>query len=212
MLAQLAQFSALEQMLNVATNTEKQTALGLVGQFVEYSYVDEYGYTQWDIGKVDYVQTYGGNILLGIGDREVTMDDIYQVISPDNLTTGSSAFETIGQTVQAVIEVENEDGTYTTTIIEGEVLEVRMKDDTIYVVLGTGDKELEIEFTDVQNVVTNPTVTGKQVEGTVVDEDGETITVSGIAEYVYMQEDITYLYVNGYYVNFDDITSVKDPS
>ncbi|OOB77527.1 MAG: flagellar hook capping protein [Epulopiscium sp. Nuni2H_MBin001] len=210
MLAQLAQFTALEQMTNIATATEKQTALSMVGNTIEYSYNNpETGALEYLIGNVDYVKTYGSETLLGIGEHEITLDSVQQVINATNITGSSTAFDTLGKTVQAVIEASNLYGGTESTIVEGEVLEVRMIEGVPHIVLGTGDQELEVAFSDVQNIVDNPTVTGSWVEGSAY-VDGEKIAVSGIAEYVYMQQHNTYLYIDGYMVNFNDVTSVKN--
>ncbi|OOO00124.1 MAG: hypothetical protein ATN35_08915 [Epulopiscium sp. Nele67-Bin004] len=209
MLAQLAQFSALEQMTNIANITEKQMALDMVGSFIEY--VDySNGGIDYTIGQVEYVKVSGSTTYLGVNGTEIEMDQVQYVYDSSNITSGSSAFETIGKTIQAVVDMAIY-GDAESTIIEGEVLEVRLDGTTAYVVVGTGDKEVVIEFENVQSLVDNPTITGREVTGTVLDDDGNEITITGIAQYVAVQENNTYIYVNGYYMNFDDLEAVRDP-
>lgn len=227
MMAQLAQFTALEQMMNVATATNKQLAHSMIGDYVEYQYKDEAGRLQVKVGKIDYVKTTGSDILIGIGEHEVTMEDIKKVVDSGNIQADSSAFELIGQTVQAVVEGKADaEGKKENTIIEGEVLQVVMKDSKPYVVIGTGDKRVEISLENVKNVVEKPTITNKHITGTVTqkkkDPDGnlleetETIEVSGKVQYIAMQKDNTYIYIydeaknNYYFVNFDDIKTVNN--
>ena len=69
MLAQLAQFTALEQMMIVAQASQKQLANGMVGKYVEYLYKDTAaGTSTYEVGKVDYVKLNGDTPMLGIGD------------------------------------------------------------------------------------------------------------------------------------------------
>lgn len=210
MIAQLAQFSALEQMMNVAQSTNKQTAFGLVGEIVEYAYEDpESGKLEYPLGKVDTVRIEGENIFLTIGGKEIALEDVQQVIDSSNITQDTTPYETIGKTIQATIEQTKEDGSTESVIIEGEVLEVRIKDDKHFVVIGNGEQEVEIEYEKVQTIIEEPTITGKFVEGTYVNDDGEEVSISGEAEYLKMTEDATYVYVDGKLINFEDVTSIK---
>lgn len=85
-----------------------------------------------------------------------------------------------------------------------------MKDGESYVVVGTGDKAVEIELSDVQNVVEVPSITDKWVTATVTDADGKEQEIAGIAEYVVVQKEQTYVYVDGHYVPFDNIKTIKE--
>ncbi len=211
MLAQLAQFTALEQMMNVALSTNKQTAFGLVDEVVEYVYQDpDSGQIQYLLGKVEAAKVSGDDVFLVIDGKDIEMSAIQQVISQDNITSGMTPYETIGKTIQAVInQLDATTGALEQVILEGEVLEVRIKNGESFVVVGTGDNAVEIPFESVQTIVPNPTITGKNIEATAIDENGDTITVTGLAEYISMRENGTYVYVNGYFVNFNDIISIQ---
>lgn len=210
MLAQLAQFTALEQMMNVAQVNQKQLASNLIGKYVEYSYKDPAtGQTNYYIGKVDYVNLNGESPVLGIGDKEVSIDDIYNVVDGSNIQANTSAFDVIGKTVQATMEEKGPDGNMQSVIIEGEVQKVTLKDGTPYVVIGTGSQVLEIPYSDVKNIVENTSVTGREVTAEIKNEDGKTETITGIAEYIKVTSEGTFVFVNGKFVDFNDITSVK---
>ena len=210
MLAQLAQFTALEQMMNVAQASQKQLASNMIGKYVEYSYTDSTtGTTTYNVGKVDYVNINGETSTLGIGELEVSIEDVYAIVDSSNIEATTSAFDVIGQTVQATMSETNTAGTKETVIIEGEVQSVSMKNGVPYVVMGTSDKKVEIPYSDVQNIVENTSVTGREVIATITDSDGKEQTISGTAEYIKVTSDGTYVYVNSQFVNFNNITSVK---
>lgn len=211
MLAQLAQFSALEQMMNVAQTGQKQLANGMIGKYVEYVYTDSTtGVSEYRIGKVDYVTIKGDTPTLGIGDVEVSLEDIYQVVDSSNIDANTTAFQLLGKTVQGTIEQTNAEGKKENIIIEGEVLGISMKDGKPYLVVGTGDQAVEIDFNNVQNIVDVPSITGKTVTGTVTDKEGNKTTVTGVAEYVLINAAGTYVYVDGQLIDFNDIGKIEN--
>lgn len=210
MLAQLAQFTALEQMMNVSQASQKQLASGMIGKYVEYYSTDSTtGASGYQYGKVDYVNLNGDTPTLGIGEVEVSLEDVYSVLDSSSIEASSSAFDVLHKTVQAVISETNSDGTVQQVIIEGEVQSITMKSGTPYVVIGMGSQKLEIPYSDVQNIVENTSITGREVSATVIDEEGSKIEVSGEAEYIKVTTAGTYVYVNGYFIDFNDIESVK---
>ena len=210
MMAQLAQFTALEQMMNVANTVQKQLVHGRIGNFVQYQYTDpDTGKISYELGKVDYIKKNGSEALLGIENHEIKAEHVKQVIDKDNIQSNSSAFELLGKTVQALIEsTDSTTGEKQKTIIEGEVLSVNMKDEKPYVVIGTGNSQVEIALEQVQNIVENPTLTGRNVRGIIIDDQGNEVEVEGIVEYIAMQKDNTYLYVDGQFILFENLKSV----
>lgn len=209
MMAQLAQFTALEQMMNVAMTSEKQLAHGLIGKYVQYQYTDTTtGQTNYFTGHVDYVKTSGKEAIIGIGEKEVKLDEILEVFDSSNIQTNTSPFGLIGKTVQGSIKEKIEGSEKEEdVIIEGEVLGINMKDGEPFLVIGTGKEQKEINFKDVQNIVSEPSITGKWVKGIIYEEEAKQ-EIEGIAEYIAMKKDGTYVYVNGKFVKFDDITSI----
>ena len=213
MLAQLAQFTALEQMMNVAQASQKQLATSMLGQYVEYLYTDDTtGTSSYLIGKVDYVRVSGDTPLLGIGSTEIALSDIYQVYEQSNISASTTAFELIGQTVQGTISEKNALGEIETVVIEGEVIGVEMKDGTPYLVIGTDSNRVSINFEDVQNIVEKPSITGRTVTATYIDEEGSMQTIQGIAEYIRITASDTLVYVQGdeagQFVEFDNVSLV----
>ena len=196
MLAQLAQFTALEQMMNVAQASQKQLANGMIGKYVEFIYENsETGASEYRVGKVDYVKMSGDTPILGIGDIEVKIDAVYQVYDSSNIQANTTAFELLGKTVQGLLEETKADGTKESVIIEGEVLGIEMKDGNPYMIIGTGEKKVVIDFENIQNIVDKPSITGKVVTGTYVDGDGNSQTIMGTAEYIRIEKSGTFVYV-----------------
>jgi flagellar basal-body rod modification protein FlgD len=211
MMAQLAQFSAVEQMMNVAQTVEKQLANSMIGKYVSYQYDNtETGQTEYLVGKVDYVKTSGGDILLGIEDKEIAVKDVQQVIDSANIQSNTSAFELIGKTVQGVLTQKDDSGLDEEVVIEGEVLGIRMKDEVPFLVIGTGTNKVEIDFNDVQNIVEKPTITGRKISATFTNEEGIEETITGIAEYIKIAKAGTYVYVEGQFIEFENIETVEN--
>ncbi|MDA3732591.1 flagellar hook capping protein [Niameybacter massiliensis] len=211
MMAQVAQFTALEQMKNVADTVNKQLAHSMIGSYVQYTYKNtETGQTELLLGRVDYVKNKGSNTLIGIGSHEVELSDIQEVIDPSNIQANSSAFDLIGKTVQGTMEVKNETGIYENVVIEGRVLEVRMKDGNSYIVVGNGEQAVELELDNVQNIVEVPSITDKWASATIQDKEGNEQELTGIVEYVVVTKSDTYACIDGKYVPFKQINLIKE--
>lgn len=211
MMAQVAQFTALEQMKNVADATNKQLAHSMIGNYVQYTYTNsETGQSELLFGKVDYIKNKGTDVLLGIGEHEVTLDAIQEVIDPSNIQANSSAFDLIGKTIQGTIEKKNEAGISENVVIEGRVLEVRMKDGESYVVVGEGEEAVEIKLEQVQNIVEVPSITDKWVSGTIHNEEGTEEEVSGVVQYVVVTKEDTYACIGDKYIPFKQINTIKE--
>lgn len=212
MLAQLAQFSALEQMNNVAQSSNNQLANSMLGKYVMYTYTSSStGVTSDLIGKVDYVKMNGNDPILGIGENTVSLEDILQVVDESNIQTTKTAYQLLGETVLGTIKRKNDTtGKEETVTVEGEVLGITMKDDKPYMVIGTGSGAVEVDFEDVSSVVEETSITGQKVVGTYVDAQGNKQTAEGIAEYILIDSTGTYVYVDGKFVEFDDITQIMN--
>ena len=215
MMAQLAQFSALEQMQNVATASTKQLANAMLGTYVEYQYTDDTGTINVDIGKVEYVTMAGSEVLLGIGEREVSLDDVQKTIDAANIQADTSAFELMGQTVQGALTITNENGEEETQIIEGTVLQVLMEENTPYVILGTGDQKRQVTLSNVQNIIEKKGILDHYITANHIDEEGNTSVVEGIVEYTITSKDATELYLYNenidehYVVEYEDLITVE---
>lgn len=83
--AQLAQFSALEQMSNLNTTANNNTAYSLVGKEVLVRQVSTTGEYNEFQGKVDYVTLKNGEAYVSIEGQDYAYDDIVKVIDQDYL-------------------------------------------------------------------------------------------------------------------------------
>lgn len=79
-IAQLAQFSSLEQMTNLNSTFSNTSAYGMVGKEVVVQNVSESGETTEVRGVVDYVQITNGTAYLSINGQKYEMDDLVQVL------------------------------------------------------------------------------------------------------------------------------------
>lgn len=80
-IAQLAQFSALEEMQNLNTSMSNQNAFGLVGKNVIISVgLSEGKVTNNIAGYVQYVEMKNGKAYLAINEELYSIDDLYTVI------------------------------------------------------------------------------------------------------------------------------------
>lgn len=215
MLAQLAQFTALEQMMNVAQVNQKQLANSMVGKYVEYQVTDSVTKkTSYTYGKVDFVDLSGSAPKLGIGDVTVGLEDVMAVVDAQNIQANTSAFDLIGKTVQATYTETDAAGKKNTFIIEGPVDHVQLKDGEAYVVIGSsGDPKniVTTAFSNVRNIVEKTSITGRTITAEIADKSSENgkKTITGVAEYIKIDEQNNYtVYVNGQFVDYNDIISV----
>ena len=106
-MAQMAQFSSLEQMMNIGSSMEKSNAHGLIGKVVEASYLDPASnQIEMVIGKVDGVVMKNNKNFLMVDGKEVELKDVQSVIDPSLVgqTDIASGFELLGKTVQATLK------------------------------------------------------------------------------------------------------------
>ncbi len=82
--AQLATFSELEQMQNVAKTTEVSRATSMVGSLVTVESTNEATGTTTEItGKVDYVSVSGTNVKVSVNDQLYDLSAVKQVYDVD---------------------------------------------------------------------------------------------------------------------------------
>lgn len=79
-IAQLAQFSALEQMTNMNQTLMNTSAYNLVGKEVLVSHTDSTGTTSETRGVVDYVEMKNGDAFLSIDGKTFSIDDLVKVM------------------------------------------------------------------------------------------------------------------------------------
>ena len=82
--SQLATFSELEQMQNVAKTSEVSRATAMVGSLVTVEATNETtGATTEVTGKVDYVSVSGSNVKVSVNDVLYELSDVKQVFDTD---------------------------------------------------------------------------------------------------------------------------------
>jgi len=138
-IAQLAQFSALEQtsnmatgLRNMATSNASTQAIDMIGKTVQYldpSSGDE------KTGKVDSIKLSSEGPTLMIGATEVTLSDIIAVDSEALNGAATQAISMIGKTVQYVDSVSEK-------TVEGVVSSVKLSSGAPRLMVGT--KELSL--------------------------------------------------------------------
>lgn len=79
-IAQLAQFSSLEQMTNMNTTMSNTSAYSLVGKNVIVSSTDSTGSVTEVTGVVDYVEIKNGDAYLSIDGKSYSIDDLVKVM------------------------------------------------------------------------------------------------------------------------------------
>lgn len=82
-IAQMAQFSALEAMQNMAQTTENTQAFQLVGQYVIIDENKGIGTPKLTAGLVDYVNIQGGKAYLNMDGKTYSYDMLDSVVSND---------------------------------------------------------------------------------------------------------------------------------
>jgi len=139
--AQLAQFSSLEQLENLNTTMGDYQTYGLAGKYVYAEGVGDSGAEYAVAGIVDRVFKYSGTMYVQVGDMIVKASDITQVYDKDLVAGTNPLLDTanlIGKTVTGKIaNTENELGYETVT---GVVVRVTAEDGEIAAYLHTGDK------------------------------------------------------------------------
>ncbi len=145
-IAQLAQFSMLNQMTSMSDATVQSQMYSLVGKYV-YVYAD--GSQQSLVaGLVDGVVKENGTNYLVIGEQKYKLSDVVGVanVSETKPNANQNAINStglLGKNVTAAIK--NEDGT--TTEISGTVTKLSTKDGVAYATISnaeTGDKEVAV--------------------------------------------------------------------
>ncbi len=207
-MAQMAQFSALEQMMNISNAMDKTNAHGLIGKIVEATYKDPAtNQLEMVIGKVDGVVMKNGKNFLMINGKEIELKDVESVIDPSLVTDSdiSSGFELLGKTVQASIKDKESGKDF---IYEGEVQEIVVKNGKPHVVIGKGENAVTVSVDDVKNVIEKPTITGKHAIGTMTDADGNQVKVEGIVDYLLVIDGEIQVSVGGKLIPFDNIEKV----
>lgn len=95
--SQLAQFSQLEQLQNIGTETEKSQAFSLVGKHVVFQVTDTNGKTTYPEGNVESVSLQGKKIKIIVNGTAYDYENLYNVVDDkavqESVETESAAEE-----------------------------------------------------------------------------------------------------------------------
>jgi flagellar hook assembly protein FlgD len=145
--AQLAQFTALEQMQNMNKSMQHQTAFSMIGKLISGRTFSEAQSRFVEVaGRVDSVVIRGGEAFLIVGDNEVAMNNVDQIIedprqmwvwqSINNNVANSQTMALIGQNVQAIKRGEDDKAL---GFVEGKVEFVRFNNGIPMLVIGDNE-------------------------------------------------------------------------
>ena len=137
-IAQMAQFSSLEQMQTLNKSFTDTQAAGMIGQYVYAETVNqETGEKVPVFGKVDGISIANDETYLHIGDSSIPVEDVMEVYSSDSLDNSD--------TVQSLLQSSGLIGAYATgtTVENGETITVEgivdslsISDGTVYAHIG----------------------------------------------------------------------------
>lgn len=133
-IAQLAQFSTLEQITEQTRWSQMSYALGLVGQMMLYR-TDE---NEVLVGVARSMHMVDGRPVLSIGEADVRLDQVVEVVQPADQTRWSQlsyALDLVGQTVKYSTNGDQ--------VAEGVVESMRMVDGRP--VLSIGDAAIRLD-------------------------------------------------------------------
>jgi len=121
-IAQMAQFSSLEQMQNLNSNSSKMLAYSLMNKVVQAEVSDEAtGDTETVTGTVDGITTEEGKTYLHVDGKDVSVDDI-TTITDISQAQILQEMETINTSITAlkeeVIKLKASEGSIATETIE----------------------------------------------------------------------------------------------
>lgn len=208
-IAQMAQFTALEQMQNLNTSYSKSQAFSMIGRMVEAVIVDPYASTKETIfGTVNSVSMKNGVPYLMIGAKEVSLDDVTKVgkdVITDSINNNlllSQMMDLVGKYVQA-ITVDSQGNPK--GFIEGKVDYVRLDGDVPVLVVG----ENEVLPYEIASVGTQPLLLGRSIEADIY-VDGAIKRISGTVDKVTITSDGANLVVGGEIVPIETINWVTE--
>lgn len=202
-IAQMAQFSSLEQMQNLNSTMANSQAFNLVGKEVLAEVKNETtGKNETVKGLVSKVNVKSGVPYLVVGGKEVAFSQVQQVVGDGGISNIESSLVTsqtmalIGKNIQAIIT--SEDGK-TSSYVEGKVDFVKFVNGTP--VLSVNGKE--IFPYEVLSVSEQGLLLGKEVTATI---DGKQVT--GKIEGITIKDKNIYATVNGKEVQITDLNSM----
>ena len=138
-IAQMAQFSALEQMQNLNSSFTNYQAYSMIGKNVLASITTSDGTSQQVYGQVTGVGSSDGTPYLEIGSYKVSLDNVSAVYNDSSMdATISQASGLIGKTIEGTVY----DSSGNASSVSGTVESVVVKSGLLYAQVG--DKEVPV--------------------------------------------------------------------
>lgn len=212
-IAQLAQFSSLEQMQNMNNNTIKSQAFSMIGNPVIAQVIDPItGYTQEIGGIVSAVRIKNGEPFLMIGDKDVAMSDVVYTedtairlmsLINSNLAT-SQHLELVGQYAQFVEREDNKLDGDIIGFVEGKIDSIKFDPDKgVLLIVGTQ----ELSMSNIVGISSEALLIGKTITGTTTTNE---LVTDGIIKSVDVRNGDLYLVVEEGAIYIKNVTHVTD--
>lgn len=211
-IAQMAQFSSLEQMQNLNMSFAYQSGLSMMGKFISADITDPVtGDTKYVDGIVESVRIINSEVYAVVGEDDVPLDKIHRVLDASGSPTGSMTDYSSIIGLLGTARVSNDDGK--TSSIEGIIASVSKEHNGIIATFDEVDiKPYKLDigaFSDEAEYVQY--MAGQTVSIRFEDElTGERYTVTGTLRSGYMGEDgEVRLLLDGVKIPADDIYSTR---
>ena len=212
-IAQVAQFSSLEQMKNMNTSMQYQQGFSMMGKYISAVVSDETTGSQKTVtGEVTSVRMVEGVVKLVVGDSEVAIDDVAQVA--DNAegvgaTADLSKYNTLiglmatASLTDADSKVKKVDGIVSKVEKTGTGLVATLDEVEIIPAIDKGAFETETAYLDAMK--------GREVSFRVKDETtGAAVTVKGtVRQYDLASDGKMHVILDGVETGVDNITATR---
>ena len=208
-LAQMAQFSALEQMQNMNATYQKSQAYAMIGKNIVAETYNSLTYTVEEIrGTVTGVNMKNGDPMLEVGDKDVPISDVVTVYDPFQLSNIYTSLVTsqnmalIGKYIQAITV----DSSFNPTgFVEGRVDSVKFTGGQT--VLMVGGKE--VYAPEVISISDGMQIIGNTISYMTISGDGYAETTGVITEVKFSDKD-AFLVVGGKDVKIDMVNYISE--
>lgn len=213
-IAQMAQFSSLEQMQNMAKMASQQQASALIGKYVEGEYYDKAkGVSVPITGIAESVVLKNGQSYLKIGENELAVDSVKSIRDINSGALGNinnnivvnQSLSLVGKIVQGF---NYDKDLKPISFVEGKVDYVKFDADG-KPILVIGDKEIYGEY--VNSVSDKNMLLDKDIKASVLDKDtGEYITIYNKIKDIVIEKEKAYLLIGDSKVEIDKINYITE--
>ncbi len=210
-LAQMAQFTSLEQMQNLNKATSNSQAFAMIGKTIQATEVNQATLEPELIqGKVDSVRMKNGKTFLVVGEKEISIEKVETVFESENTVNemkqlnsnvaSSQSLSLIGKVVQAVVQKGKDEQP---EFIEGKVDYVKVLEGIPTLVIGNK----EISAGDVMIISDERLLLGKEIKATLGNSEE---IVEGNIEAVKIGKDKIFLIVNNKEVSIPGLGKITE--